>query len=61
MSLRAPPKLTFTKDAQYEWRSRRNKGRDLDPTDANVAPMHVSNTDLTSRAWASTTASKFHR
>jgi cyclophilin family peptidyl-prolyl cis-trans isomerase len=43
-SLKVPPKLTFTKDAQYEWHLKTNKGNITIRLMPDVAPMHVSST-----------------
>jgi len=60
MSLAAPPKLTFTKDAQYEWRLKTNKGAISIRLMPNVAPMHVSNTIYLARLGFYDSL-KFHR
>jgi cyclophilin family peptidyl-prolyl cis-trans isomerase len=39
-----PPKLTFTKDATYEWHLKTNKGEMTLKLMPDVAPMHVSST-----------------
>jgi cyclophilin family peptidyl-prolyl cis-trans isomerase len=43
-SLKEPPKLTFTKDTQYEWRMKTNKGDITIRLMPDVAPVHVSST-----------------
>lgn len=42
--LKQPPKLTFSKDAQYEWRLKTNKGDISIRLLPDIAPMHVSST-----------------
>jgi cyclophilin family peptidyl-prolyl cis-trans isomerase len=42
--LTIPPKLTFTKDFQYEWHMKTNKGEITIRLMPDVAPMHVSST-----------------
>jgi cyclophilin family peptidyl-prolyl cis-trans isomerase len=59
-TLTAPPKLTFAKDAQYEWRMKTNKGLISIRLMPDVAPMHVSSTLYLARLGFYDTL-KFHR
>jgi cyclophilin family peptidyl-prolyl cis-trans isomerase len=59
-TLTLPPKLTFTKDMQYEWHLKTTKGAITIRLLTDVAPMHASNTLYLARLGFYDTL-KFHR
>ncbi|HVS10505.1 MAG TPA: peptidylprolyl isomerase [Planctomycetota bacterium] len=59
-TLAQPPKLTFAKDAQYEWRMKTNKGEISIRLMPDIAPMHVSSTIYLART-GFYDGLKFHR
>jgi cyclophilin family peptidyl-prolyl cis-trans isomerase len=59
-SLTQPPKQAFSKDAQYEWHMKTNKGDITIRLMADVAPMHVSSTIFLART-GFYDGLKFHR